>query len=261
MLHPGNCLSLTQTLPDTVLSYYHRQPLEQVPIIRTHITLLCLLKLRQSQILRRPISVPILRPYRYQVAHTTCGTQANKRDTDRVPRLVIPGRILGQKGIRRDDAADVPKADLPRRTHAASVMPTEVHGEPADDDGHGAETAHGDEEERSIFEAVVVVDGDEDSEASDNNGNRDHGEEETVFRFVGDVCNKHCKGESCSPWRYTVQLRLDRRVAVGSDDAGREVGIAVSRDDLLAFCKLSIISGGGYALTSPKYIKPAMKTL
>lgn len=140
-------------------------------------------------------------------------------------------------------------------------MPAEVHGEPADDDGHSAETAHGDEEERSIFEAVVVVNGKEDSEASDYNGNRDDCEEETVFRFIGDVCNKHCKGESCSPWRYTVQLRLDWRVAVGSDDAGGEVGIAVSRDDLSAFCKLSIISGGGYAPTSPKYMKPAMKTL
>lgn len=75
-------------------------------------------------------------------------------------------------------------------------MPTEVHGEPADDDGHGAETAHGDEEERSIFEAVVVVNGKEDGEASDSDGNRDDCEEETVFRFVGDVRNKHCEGES-----------------------------------------------------------------
>lgn len=58
-----------------------------------------------------------------------------------------------------------------------------------------------------------------------------------------------------------MELRLDWRVAVGSDDARREVGIAVSGDDLLAFCKLSITSGGGYALTRPKYMKPAMKTL
>ena len=140
-------------------------------------------------------------------------------------------------------------------------MPAEIHGEPADDDGHGAETTHGNEEERSIFEAVVVMDGDEDGETSDGDGNWCYCEQEAVFGFVGDVCDQHCKGKSCSPWRYTMQLGLNWRVAVGSDDAGREEGIAVSRDDLLASCKLFHHFSGQHILTSPKYMKPPMKIL
>lgn len=59
----------------------------------------------------------------------------------------IFGSILGQESKYGNDASDVAEADLPCAADGPPMVATEVHVEPADDDGHGAVGAHGDKEE------------------------------------------------------------------------------------------------------------------
>lgn len=98
-------------------------------------------------------------------------------------------------------------------------MPAEVHGEPADDDGHGRVDAHGDEEEGCVFEVVVRVHGDEDAEAGDGDEDGEQGEGEPVLELVTEVGDHHGEDEGGGPGRDGMELRLDGTVAV----AGREM--------------------------------------
>lgn len=109
------------------------------------------------------------------------------------------------------------------------MVAAEVHVEPADDDGHGAVGAHGDEEEREVFDVRLGVDVEEDGEAGDGEGDGDEGEEEAVFGFVGEVGDYHGEGEGACPGGHAVELGPDLGVAVCSDDAGCEVGITWGR--------------------------------
>lgn len=136
------------------------------------------------------------------------------------------------KRIGSNNAADIAKADLPSRADCSAVVAAEVEIEPADNDGHGGEAAHGDEENRCVLEVRPVVNGQEDGESGDADRDWDHGEEEAVSGFVGDVGDDHGEAECYGPGGYRVQLCADRRVAVGSDDGGSEVGYAVRGYDL-----------------------------
>lgn len=109
------------------------------------------------------------------------------------------------------------------------MVAAQIHGKPAHDDGHGRVNAHGDEEEGSVLECVVVVHGDEDAEADDGEADGGDGEGETVLELVAEVGDDHGEGERGCPGGHRVQLRLDSRVAVRLDDAGGEKGVAVRR--------------------------------
>lgn len=94
------------------------------------------------------------------------------------------------------------------------MVTPEIHGEPANDDGHGAVDAHGDAKQSTVFESVVVVHGDQDAKACDGDTDGDDGKGETMFEFVTEEGYHHGKGEGCGPGRNGVQLRLDGGVAV-----------------------------------------------
>ena len=157
-------------------SHFHPPKSEQIPIIRAQIPLLRLLKLRQSKIRRRPVPTPILHHHTGRVNAARRRAQTRKANADAIPHVVKMRRVLGQKRVRGDDAADVAEADLPGRADGSAVVAAEVEVEPADDDRKGGVGAHCDEEEGGVFEVRTRVDGQEDGEAGDGHGDGDQGE-------------------------------------------------------------------------------------
>ena len=135
--------------------------------------------------------------------------------------------VFGQERVRGDDAANVAEAHLPGRPDGATMMTAEVQVEPADDDGEGGVRAHCDEEEGGVFEVGARVDGQEDGEAGDGHGGRDQGEEDAVFELVGEEGDDEGEDEGAGPGGDAVELGADLGVAVCSDDAGGEEGVAV----------------------------------
>jgi hypothetical protein len=69
-------------------------------------------------------------------------------------------------------------------------------------------------------------------EAADRNQNREYREEEAMAHFIRQSSDTHAEGKRHSPWRYRVQLCLDRCVTIATDDGGREVSIPVGWYDL-----------------------------
>lgn len=216
---------------DTLLdcNLYQQTKLEQIPILRAHVPFLRLLKLRQPEVRARPVPIPILHQHASGIHAAGRGAQARKANADAVARVVIMrGRgVLGQKGVRGDDAADVAEAHLPGRSHGPAVVAAEVEVEPADDDGEGRVRAHRHEKERGVFEVGPRVHGQEDGEAGDGHSGWDEGEEEAVLELVGEEGDDEGEDEGTGPWWDAVQLGADLRVAVRSDDAGGEEGVAV----------------------------------
>ena len=168
-------------------------------------------------------------------------------------------RILGQKRIRRNDAADIAKPNLPRRADSAAVVAPEVEVEPADYDRQRGVGAHGHEEEGAVLKVGVCVGGEEDSEASDGHGDGDEGEEEAVLEPVAEKSDNEREHERRRPGGHRVQLRPDLRVAVGFDDARGEESVAVGWDDqpevhegaeeeLVVFEAVEDVAGGDLAL-------------
>jgi len=104
-------------------------------------------------------------------------------------------RIARQEGERRDDPADVAESYLPRRADGTAVVPTQVHGEPANDDGHCGVDAGGDEEESAVLEMVVVVCCDENGETGNCDSDGDEGEEETVMEEVRKGGHEYAEAE------------------------------------------------------------------
>ena len=190
-----------------------RRTLQQITVIRTQIPLLRLLKLRQPQIRPRLIPIPILQHHARRISAASRRAQTREADADGIP-LLVPGRILGQEGVRGDDAANVAEADLPGRPDGAAVVPPEVQIEPADDDGQGGVGAHGDEEKGGVLEVRPRVDGEEDGEAGDGNGDGEEGEEEAVLELVGEVGDDEGEDEGAGPGGDAVELGADLRVAV-----------------------------------------------
>jgi hypothetical protein len=90
--------------------------------------------------------------------------------------------------------------------------------EPAYDDWHCGVTTHGYEEQSCVFERTVIVNRDQDCESDDCDADGKNCVSESMACFVGEVGEDHCEGEGSSPWRYTVELRLDLAVAVAVDD-------------------------------------------
>lgn len=67
--------------------------------------------------------------------------------------------VFGQESVRGDDAADVAEANLPGCPDRSTMVAAEVEIEPADDHRKGRVRAHGDEEQRSVFEMRPRVHG------------------------------------------------------------------------------------------------------
>ena len=141
--------------------------------------------------------------------------------------MVEMRRILGQERVRGDDAPDVAEANLPGRPNGPTMVPAEVEVEPADYHGEGGVRAHRDEEQGRVFEVRPRVCGYEDGEAGDGHCGRDQREQEAVFQLVGEEGDDEGEDEGAGPGRDAVQLGADLRVAVCSDDAGGEEGVAV----------------------------------
>ena len=71
-------------------------------------------------------------------------------------------RVFGGRTVfraYRDDAANVAKRNLPRRTDGATVVSTKVHVEPTHDNRHGRVGSAGDEKERAVLHVGMRVDG------------------------------------------------------------------------------------------------------
>ncbi len=105
------------------------------------------------------------------------------------------------------------------------MVAAQVHVEPADDDRHGAESAHGDEVQGCILHVVIRVHGEKNGEAGDGNGDRHKGEGKAVPGSVGNVGNDHSEDEGACPRWHAMELRPDLTVAVGSDDARGEESV------------------------------------
>lgn len=106
------------------------------------------------------------------------------------------------------------------------MVAAQVHVEPADDDRHGAVGAHGDEEQGGVLDVPVGVHVQEDGEPGGGHGDGDQGEGEAVLGFVRGEGDHHGEDEGAGPGGDAVELGADRGVAVGSDDAWGEVGVA-----------------------------------
>lgn len=197
---------------------------QKITIIRTHVSLLRLLKFRQAQIPRAPIPVPVLYPTCHDIDTTAHRAQAHEADTYTVPASILR-RVFFLEGVGGDDAADVAETDLPRGADGPAVVPTQVEVEPANNDGHGGVAAHRDEEQGCILEIGAVVDREEDGEAGDGDGDGNKSEQETVSCFIRDISKYHREAESHSPRWHRVELRADRGVTICGDDAWREEGI------------------------------------
>ena len=160
------------------------------------------------------------------------------------------GGVGRGEDVSRDDASDVACADLPRGADGATVVAAEVHLcgalacysrglirgggtylEPADDDGHGSVDARRSHEERAVLHVPVVVDVEQDGEASDRDADRDQREQPAVSGQIREISDQHGESEAHGPRRHRVQLRLDGAIPVRLDDRRRKVGVAVGRYD------------------------------
>lgn len=228
MLGPGWMITVYQAYSWIVI--YHN--LEQISIIRIHIPFLRLLKFRQPEVRARLVPIPILHQHASSINAASRGAQTRKANADAVPLMVIMrGRgVLGQEGVRGDDAADVAEAHLPGRPDGPAVVAAEVEVEPADDDREGRVRAHGDEEQRRVLEVRPRVHGQQDGEAGDGHGGGDEREQEAVLELVGEEGDDEGEDEGAGPRRDAVQLGADLRVPICPDDARGEEGVAVGFD-------------------------------
>ena len=84
------------------------------------------------------------------------------------------------------------------------MVASQVHVEPADDDGHGGVGAAGDEEEGAVFGGGGKGGGEHHGEAAEGDGDGDEDEEEAMAEAVGDVGDYHGEAEGGSPGRHGV---------------------------------------------------------
>ena len=166
------------------------------------------------------MSSSVLRPDSYEINDAADSTETNERDANAVPRFVP------REGVRGDDTADVSEPNLPRRADGATVMAAKVQVKPADDDWHGAVSAHGDQEQGRVLYVPMRVHGQKDGKTADGDKDWDQSESEAVLDSIREVGDYHGENECARPWWHTVELRADLRVIVGSDDGWSEEGIS-----------------------------------
>ena len=59
-----------------------------------------------------------------------------------------------------------------------------------------------------------------------------------MFQLIGEKGDDEGEDEGTGPWRHAVELGADLRVAVCSDDAGGEEGVAVGLSDPVSVYQL-----------------------
>jgi len=176
----------------------------------------------------RLFPIPVLRHNTDKVRDAACGGQANEADADAVSRLVL-WRILGKEAISGDDATNISKPNLPGCSNGATMVATEVHREPTDDDWHCTVAATRDHEKRPVFQMAVVVHGQEDCETCNGNGNWNQRKEETVPQTVREEGDDHGETEGSGPRRDGMKLRLYWAVSICFYDTRSKVSIAIRR--------------------------------
>ena len=128
--------------------------LEQIPIVRTHISFFRLFKLSQSEIRTGLIPVPVLHQHTGRVDTASCRAQTRETNADAITIMVVMRWqcIFGQESVRGDDSTNVAKADLPGSSDRSAMVTAEIEVEPADYHRKGRISAHRDEKQRSVFE-------------------------------------------------------------------------------------------------------------
>ena len=200
-----------------------------------------------------PVPLPIFPPAKGGVEHARDGAEADEGDADGVALFVV-GLVGLEEAVGGDDAANVAKAcplgmyqyacqcpktskeshqhtNLPRRPDRLAVLTAQVHGEPADDDGHGRVGADGDEKEGGVLHVDAVAHVHEHAEAGDGDEDGQQRKQQPVLGPVRRRRHHHGQPKGGDPRRHRPQLRLDGAVPVRDDDGGREVGVAVGRHD------------------------------
>ncbi|KFY61261.1 hypothetical protein V496_05095, partial [Pseudogymnoascus sp. VKM F-4515 (FW-2607)] len=152
------------------------------------------------------------------------GAETDEANADAIPIAIVVCLIRIEEAVRRDDATDITKANLPCRADSAAMMTSEIHVEPTHDDGHGGVGAHGDQEERAVLRHDVVVDVEEHGEADHRDAHREEAEGEAVAGAVTEPGYDHGETECSGPRRDGAQLRLDGTVLQAGDNGGREEG-------------------------------------
>ena len=109
------------------------------------------------------------------------------------------------------------------------MMAAKIHVEPADNNWHSRVGTHGDQEQSSIFQVVVMVDSDKNTKACNRYADRYQSEQEPMLEFIRKVSNDHGKGKSARPRWYGKKLSPNCGVAVGCNDGRGKEGIAVCR--------------------------------
>lgn len=170
------------------------------------------------------------RPARETVGNACNDGHDSESDADGVSRNEL-GRILAEESKDGDNTTDIAETNLPRTTDGTSVMASQVHVEPAHNDGHSRVGSHGDEEQTSVLHFCVVVHSDENGEAGNGDTNGENCKGRTVTHPVRDDGDAHGEAKSHNPGRHAVKLGLDRAVAIRSDYAGRKVGVSIGGND------------------------------
>jgi hypothetical protein len=119
--------------------------------------------------------------------HVECACQtgeANEREADDIPGSEICDAILYNERISSDDSTNIAEANLPCGSYAASMMATQVHGEPAYNDRHGAVTATGDQEKSAKLRTGTVMDCHEHGESGNSDRHWNQGKNESVSQPV-----------------------------------------------------------------------------
>lgn len=78
-------------------------------------------------------------------------------------------------------------------------MSSQIHGEPTDNDGHGAVSTAGDQEEGSILRVFVVMDNHQHGKACYGDTDRYDGEEKSMARPIRKHSHEHAETKSSGP--------------------------------------------------------------
>lgn len=138
----------------------------------------------RSRINRSAVTFLVFKPQGCHVERACQTGETNERETDDIPGSEIGDAILYDKRIRSDNSTDIAEANLPCGSHAASMMPTQIHGEPAYNDGHGAVTATGEHEKSAVLRAIVAMDCQEHDKSDNGDRHGNQGENEPVSQSV-----------------------------------------------------------------------------
>ena len=206
----------------------------QVSVVRAQVAQLSLLLLSQLTRASVPITLLVLQSNGNEVDCASRSGQADEADRDGVS-LSVEGLCVGwEEREGSNDTTNVTESHLPGRTNGATMVTTQVHVEPTDDDRHRRVTAHGNEEKSHVLDSGLIGDVQEDTETSQRKTDRDKRKDESVCEAIREPGDDHGERKGASPRRNRAELRLNWRnllTAQVGNDGWSEVGVAVGWDD------------------------------